>query len=95
LKNMLNVVKHLLRNQDGAASVGGMILVGISFIGLVVIIIMFPILLSATTTITDTVNDTNFTGFFSVVKLTPLLAWVGAVVMTIVTGYLGVKKMKG
>jgi Flp pilus assembly pilin Flp len=90
----MDFLKRLCRDESGAANVGGMILIAVSFIGLVVIIIMFPILITGIQTVTNQ-NLTNFTGLASVVNLTPLLAWVGAVVMTIVSGYMGVKKMKG
>ncbi len=89
---MRNYFKRLLREEKGEANVGSMILIGVSFIGLVVIIIMFPILITGVETVTSE-NLTPYTGLSSVINLTPLLAWVGAVVMTIVTGYLGVKKL--
>ena len=92
MHNLFKVVKNFLTSESGAADVGSMILVAISFVGLVVIVIMFPILITGIQSVTNLDLD-NYTGLASIVKLTPLLAWVGAVVMTIVTGYLGVRRM--
>lgn len=92
MKNLFKAVKNFFTSEAGAVDVGSMILVAISFVGLVVIIIMFPILITGIESVTN-LDLTNYTGLGSIVKLTPLLAWVGAVVMTIVTGYLGVKRM--
>ena len=89
---MFKAVKNFLTSENGNVDVGSMILVAISFVGLVVIIIMFPILITGIESVTN-LDLTNYTGLGSIVKLTPLLAWVGAVIMTIVTGYLGVKRM--
>lgn len=91
MRKFLNTVVRFFSEQDGAADVGSMVLIAVSFIGLVVIIVMFPILITGTGTVAS-LNLTNYTGLASIVNLTPLLAWVGAVVMTIVTGYLGVRR---
>ena len=80
-----------LGDQWGKMDAQAMIMIGVSFIGLLVIIILFPILITGIETVTSE-NLTPYTGLSSLVNLTPLLAWVGAVVMTIVSGYLGVKR---
>jgi len=89
---LFKALKNFFTSEAGNVDVGSMILVAISFVGLLVIIIMFPILITGIQSVTN-LDLSNYTGLGSIVQLTPLLAWVGAVVMTIVTGYLGVRRM--
>lgn len=91
MRKLHELFTHFLKDERGSVDIGSMVLIAVSFVGLVVIIIMFPILITGVESVTNQ-NLTNYTGLASIVKLTPLLAWVGAVVMTIVTGYLGVKR---
>lgn len=80
--------------QPGKVGMNAMIYTAISFVGLLVIIVMFPILLDGIQTIWGS-NTTNYTGFADIVNLTPLLVWVGAVIVTAMSAYMGFKSMKG
>ncbi len=60
-------------------------------IGIVVICLMFPILLTAITGITTNANINDFTGLKELANITPLLAWI-AIIGGL--GFLGVQAIR-
>lgn len=86
--------KNIVTGKEyGRVNTTSMIYTAISFIGLLVIIVMFPILLDGIQTIWAS-NTTNYTGFADIVNLTPLLVWVGAVIITATSAYMGIKSVR-
>lgn len=60
-------------------------------IGVVVICLMFPIMLTAITSITGHANIADFTGLEELANITPLLAWI-AIIGGL--GFLGVQAVR-
>lgn len=91
-----------LRNEKGEIDVGGILIMGIGMVFLAVGFIMYPIVMTATDallaysyTSNATCQASYFTGFTSVVGITPLLILIGYLSAAVFSMYLGVKVMKG
>lgn len=94
--------KLLTRNETGAMNIGGIMMLGIAMVFLAIGFIFLPIstdacddLLAYAYSSNGTITDATFTGFTSVVGITPILILVGFLAAAVVTGMLGVKIMKG
>ena len=94
--------KLLARNEKGAMNIGGIMMLGIAMVFLAIGFIFLPIstdacddLLAYQYTSNTSITDATFTGFTSVVGITPILILVGFLAAAVVTGMLGVKIMKG
>lgn len=97
-------MKRLFKSETGAANIGGIMLLSISMVFLAIGFIFLPIstgacdgLLAwtyASTNATMT-SPSIFTGFTSVVGITPILILVGFLAAAVITGMLGIKIMKG
>lgn len=68
--------------------VGGIVAIAIAFV-------IFPIVLDATDTILNTANVTTYTGLESVVKVAPLIVFVGLLFGGGFSLFRGVKGLKG
>lgn len=91
----------LLNGERGAVNLSGIILLAIAMIFIAVGFIFLPISTSATTdllnyacTTNTAINSSLYTGFTSIVGITPLLILVGFVTGGIIVGIMGVKVMK-
>lgn len=94
--------REMRQSQRGEVNISGVLLMGIGMVFLAVGFIMFPIVTSATDdllgwtcTANTSITDATFTGFTSVVGITPLLVLVGFLAAAVFAMYLGVKVSKG
>lgn len=90
--------------EKGAMNIGGIMMLGIGMVFLAVGFIFLPITTTATASLLayaytggSSVNATaaTYTGFTSVVGITPLLILVGFISAAVIVGMLGIKIMKG
>ena len=95
-------MKKLFFKEDGGMNIGGIMMLGISMVFLAIGFIFLPISTSAAEdllayeyTSNATITDASYTGFTSVVGITPLLILVGFLTAAVITGMLGIKVMKG
>lgn len=109
MRKLLNRAKPWLpdlskarKDQKGAMNIVSILIMGIGMVFLAVGFIMFPIVTDATDDLlayeysTNTaITDASFTGFTSVIGITPLLVLIGYVSAAIFAMYLGVKIAKG
>lgn len=100
-----------VRKQDGSVDIGGTLMLGISMVFIAIGFIFLPISTDAAqdlldyyfkgnstisyTSVNATITDATFTGYTSVVGITPLLILVGFLTAAVITGFLGVKVMGG
>lgn len=87
--------------EIGEMNIGGILLMGVGMVFLAVGFIMFPIVTDATDDLlayaysaNASITDATFTGFTSVVGVTPLLVLIGYVSAAVFSMYLGVKMVK-
>lgn len=95
-------MRKLLVLQNGAMNVASILMMGIGMVFLAVGFIMFPIVTTATDALLAYAFATNtaivavcFTGFTSVVGITPLLVLIGYVAAAVFAMYLGVRIARG
>lgn len=88
--------------ERGAVNIGGIMMLSISLVFLAIGFIFLPISTTAAQTLLDysytsntSITDATYTGFTSVVGITPMLILVGFLTAAVVTGMLGVKVMQG
>lgn len=86
----------------GVANIGGIIILAISFVFIAVGFIFLPISTTAVTSLlayqytsNTSITDATFTGYTSILGITPLLILVGFLVAAVISGMLGLKVMKG
>lgn len=89
------------KEEKGAMNIVSILIMGIGMVFLAVGFIMFPIVTDATDdllayeyTTNTAITDATFTGFTSVIGITPLLVLIGYVSAAIFAMYLGVKIAK-
>lgn len=99
---MKNFFESFFYNEDGSMNLAGIIMLGISMVFLAIGFIFLPISTNATQTLLDyaytsngTITDASYTGYTSVLGITPLLILVGFLTAAVVSGMMGVKVMKG
>lgn len=99
---MLLLLVRLVRSENGAMNIGGIMMLGIGLVFLAIGFIFLPIstdactsLLDWTSTVNASISDATFTGFTSVVGITPILILVGFLAAAVITGMLGIKIMRG
>lgn len=83
-------------------NIGGIMMLGIAMVFLAIGFIFLPITTDAATDLLDyeytdnaTITDASYTGYTSVVGITPLLILVGFLAAAVITGMLGIKIIKG
>jgi len=88
--------------QKGAINIAGTMMLGIAMVFLSIGFIFLPITTDAAQDLLDyaysangTITDATFTGYTSVVGITPLLILVGFLVAAVVAGMMGIKVIKG
>jgi len=88
--------------QKGAMNIGGIMMLSIGLVFLAIGFIFLPISTTAAQGLLDYeysantgITDATFTGYTSVVGITPLLILVGFLAASVVTGMMGIKIMKG
>ncbi len=93
---------RLLAWERGAVDIGGIMMLGIGMVFLSIGFIFLPITTDAAETLlayayTDNANitDATFTGYTSVVGVTPILILVGFLTAAVITGMMGIRIMKG
>lgn len=96
------VTMHRTSRETGSFAIGGIIILGISMVFLAIGFIFLPISTTATQSLIDysyssntSITDATYTGYTSVLGITPLLILVGFLMAAVVTGMLGIKVMKG
>lgn len=89
-------------DQKGAVNLGGTLMMGIGMVFLAVGFIMFPISTTACSTLLDyaysannSITDATYTGFTAIVGVTPILILIGFVSASVISGFMGLKIMKG
>lgn len=95
--------KALAKGEKGAVNIAATLMIGISMIFLAVGFIMFPLITDATdgllaysyTGVSSNFTDADFTGFTSVVGITPLLVLLGFISASIFAMWMGVRISKG
>lgn len=100
---MKKLFKKLFWNEEkGAMNIGGIMLLGIGMVFLAIGFIFLPITSSAAQDLLDyeystntSITDASYTGFTSVIGITPLLILVGFLAAAVITGMLGIKLMRG
>lgn len=90
------------KNERGSMNIGGVMMLGISMVFLAIGFIFLPISTTATQTLLDyaytsnnTITDATYTGYTSILGITPLLILVGFVTAGVVAGMMGMKVIKG
>jgi hypothetical protein len=88
--------------QRGAINIGGTLMLGIAMVFIAIGFIFLPITTDATQDLLDyaysdnaDITDATFTGYTSILGITPLLILVGFLTAAVITGMLGIKVMKG
>jgi hypothetical protein len=91
-----------VKREKGSMNIGGIMMLGISMVFLSIGFIFLPITTSATQTLLDysyssytLITDATYTGYTSVLGVTPLLILVGFLTAAVITGMLGIKIIKG
>lgn len=99
---MLKKLFSLHREEKGAIDTTNVLMLGIAMVFLAVGFIMFPIATDATDSIlayqytaNASITDASFTGLTAITGITPLLILLGFISAAVITGFLGVKGMKG
>lgn len=99
---MKNILRIFHKDQKGAMNIAGVMMLGISMVFLAVGFIFLPISTDATSDLlayaysgNNTITDATFTGFTSVVGITPLLILIGFLAASVIAGMLGIRVMKG
>ena len=102
MKKFWKALMSMARNERGDIDIGGILVMGIGMVFLAVGFIMYPIVTTATDTLlaysyttNATCNAAYFTGFVSIVGITPLLVLIGYLSAAVFSMYLGVKLMNG
>ena len=67
----------------------------LGIVGLAISMIVFPIIMDVTATILGHASIGSFTGLSALVSVTPLLAWVGLIVMSVLSAVGGFKESRG
>lgn len=98
----MRFMQKLMKSQVGAVNIGGVMMLGIAMVFLAIGFIFLPISSDAAAdiiayeyTTNTSITDATFTGYTSVVGITPLLILVGFLTAAVVTGMMGIKIMKG
>lgn len=102
VKKLKKLKKFFWNGETGEMNIGGIMLLGISMVFLAVGFIFLPISTDAAQDLLDyeytsntSITDATYTGFTSVVGITPMLILVGFLTAAVVTGMLGIKVMRG
>ena len=95
-------MKKLFMREDGAMNIGGIMMLAIGMVFLAIGFIFLPITTDAAQDLLDyeyttntSITDATYTGYTSVVGITPMLILVGYIAAAVITGMLGVKIMRG
>ena len=96
------MIKRFLKDERGSINIGGIMMMGIAMVFLAIGFIMFPISTTATQSLLDyaysgnaSITDATYTGFTALLGITPLLILIGYVSAAVITGFLGLKLMRG
>lgn len=91
-----------MHNERGEMNIGGILLMGIGMVFLSVGFIFMQISTDAATDLlaysysaNNTITDATFTGYTSLVGVTPLLILIGYLAAAVITGFLGFRVMRG
>lgn len=99
---MKSYLKKMVTNERGAMDVGKVMMLGLAMIFVAIGFIFLPISTTATQTLLDyeytsntSITDASYTGYTSMLGITPLLILVGFLFAAVITGFMGIKAMKG
>jgi hypothetical protein len=97
-----SLYSQLAKNEKGEVNIGGIILLGLAMVFISVGFIMLPIATGACSDILSyvysgnaTITDASYTGLTSITGITPLLILLGFLTEAVISGFLGIKVMKG
>lgn len=95
-------IMYINEDQRGAMNIAGTLMLGIAMVFLAIGFIFLPITTDAAQDLLDyaytsnaNITDATYTGYTSVVGITPLLILVGFLTAGVVAGMMGIKIMKG
>lgn len=98
----MNKLNNKCKDQRGSLNISGLMMMGVGMIFLAVGFIIYPIILDACDGIYAWVDPTtmaltyeDFTGLGAVVGILPLIVLLGFVTAGAITGFMGVKMLKG
>lgn len=101
ITRMLSKFKEIVKDERGALSPSGLLMMGIAMIFIAIGFIIYPIIITGTDAILDwqctanaTITDASFTGLTATTGVVPLLILIGFVTAGVVTGFLGVRMMR-
>lgn len=91
-----------MKKEHGMVNMAGVIMLGIGMVFIAVGFIIYPIIIDGVDAITAwTASDnasitvTTFTGLSPVAGITPLIVLIGFIASAVITGFMGVKTIKG
>jgi len=94
--------KGLARSELGFVNMAGVIMLGIGMVFIAVGFIIYPITIDGVDAITAwtaadnvSITVTTFTGLSPVAGITPLIVLIGFISSAVITGFMGVKTIKG
>jgi hypothetical protein len=101
MQKVVNFLKSR-QSQKGEINIAGLMMMGIAMIFVAVGFIIYPVVISATSTIlawqytgNATITDASFTGLTSVTGIVPLIVLIGFLVAGVISGFMGYKMVKG
>lgn len=101
LKKLCHWILGIHKDQSGALSATGLLMMGIGMIFIAVGFIVYPIVITGTDAILTynytsnaSITDSTYTGLTAVTGIVPLLILLGFVTAGVVTGFLGVRMQR-
>jgi len=98
---MREFINRFRKEETGALSATGLLMMGIAMIFIAVGFIVYPIVITGTDAIlaysfssNGSITDASYTGLTAVVGVTPLLILIGFVTAGVVVGFLGVRMQR-
>lgn len=99
---LISVGSRMRKSENGAVNISGILIMGLGFVFIAVGFVVFQIFMDAAQDILDwtctangSISDATYTGFTSIVGITPLLVLVGFMTAGVFAMYLGVKVSQG
>lgn len=99
---MKKLIKWIHIEETGSVNVGKVMMLGLAMVFIAIGFIFLPISTTATQSLLDyqytsntSITDASYTGYTSMLGITPLLILVGFLFAGVVSGFMGIKAMKG
>jgi hypothetical protein len=88
--------------EAGEVNIGGVLMMGLSMVFVAIGFIFLPQIVDASSDLLSyvysgnaTITDATYTGYTSIVGITPLMVLVGFLISAVISGFLGIKVMQG